>query len=732
MNIPPPLLWTTSFTLLFGLGALLPWVSRVLWRGRWREQAVDLSVGLALLGSLVGAVGAGPALFRTEWGETVPIFTLLPSLAGGDYLPRLVLEIRVDSLSAAFALLVAAFAAVVAFYSFGALRAGHFRRQKDWIASAFNVFVWSTLMSVIVNDLFSLLAVLEIMTLSFAWLALYKQDHYQDADLADHSHIPDAGQQKDARLAPQIYLIVSHTSTAFLLLAFLLLAQRAGSISFDDLRAAAGSAAPWTFFETLVFLLALAGLGIRAGLVPAHFWVSLVHPSSPTNTHAFSLGIAIKVAVFLMIRVFFQFLSPQVGWGYLLLGLAVVTAAVNVWYAIASHDLKKALAYHSVENVGIIVAGVGAALLFRAAGLFPAAALALAAGLFHLLNHAVFKGLLYLATGAIERQTDQNVDSERLGGLLRLWPWTAGAFLIGSISIAGLPPFNGFISEWLTVQALLRGLTGGTLPPLSELALVFGLIVLVASFALTAYCFVKIAGLTLLGQPRVEPQISARWAQTPEVPRTMRGAMLVLAALCLVLGVFPARVAALLGRVAGQALDPVYARLEQVPAPDTLFTGPLELPAVLQVVSVAGLVGMVAWAISRLRLGNSPKVVQPSDPWNCGTPYQSAQTQPTGAALSFLLRDLFGAGWESGSANLPVDYLPAALPLSDGAANGDPRSRQVVIEFFRVGYNYLIGWLLRSSARAERFFQNGDIRRYLLYILVANLLVLAIFLAIAR
>ena len=405
---------------------------------------------------------------------------------------------------------------------------------------------------VMVNDLLSMLITLELMTLAFGFLTLYKHTYYHFDDPAsrpDWYHQPDVASIKDARLAPQIYLIISHTSTVFLLLASLLLAIGAGGVSFDALRLHAAQCSP--FLATAVFLFALAGLGIRAGLVPAHFWVSLVHPTSPTTTHAFSLGIAIKVAIYLMYRFFFQFLPPQAWWGYLLLAIAVITALVNVWYAIASHDLKKALAYHSIENIGIIGVGIGVALIYapRNDDLGQwIVGLALAASLYHLLNHAIFKGLLYLCTGAIDDRTGQVVDIEHLGGLIRLWPWTSGAFLVGAVAIAGFPPLNGFISEWLTIQALLQGvmpiraqgislggdLTGGVTSAL-------GLTLLVASFALTAFCFLKIAGLALLGAHRATPQTIETWkTHSPtDVGAPMRSMMLVMALLCLIIGILP-------------------------------------------------------------------------------------------------------------------------------------------------------------------------------------------------
>lgn len=731
MSLVSPQFWVLSWTTLYMAGCLTPLVGRLLGKGRKQQVWADASILLALLGSLVGVVGAVTALTNpADWARTITLFEILPDLGRLSYLPRLVIQIRMDLLSSGFVLLIMAFAAAVAIYSFDALRALHFRRQQAWIAGAYNLFVWATVMVVIVNDLFSLIVALEIMTLAFGCLTLYKQELYQEPQ----PHQPEAEKRKEARLAPQIYLIVSHTSTAFLLVSALLLARRAGSFSYDDLRQAAGGPAP--FLEPAIFLLTLAGLAIRAGMTPAHFWVSLVHPASATTTHAFSLGIAIKVAVYLMIRFFFQFLKPQIGWGYLVLGLAVVTAAVNVWYAIASQDLKRALAYHSIENVGIIVAGIGGALILYAYDQPTLATLALTASLYHLLNHAVFKGLLYLGTGAIERQTNQIVDMEHLGGLLKIWPWTSITFLIGALAITGFPPFNGFISEWLTLKALLSALTSGTLSLSGALILGLSLVTLVASFALTAFCFVKITGLTLLGQPRSTADEIARWRQTPDVPWLMRSVMLVLAGLCFLLGIMPTGVSNLLDRISATSMGLPEERYTANLLTFGLQIGmpKVEHPAysMLQIIAVASLLGLGAFFISRARLRGRKKSLHITQPWNCGAPYSPSRGQYTEAALSFLIRDMVGAGWERERQKRPPDYLPTDMLLSEGAANTHPRTRQVVVEVFRRALNQVIDWLLSGSRRLEITAQNGDIRRYLLYILIANLAALSLFLILKR
>jgi hydrogenase-4 component B len=686
-----------------------------------RESSLNASLLLAFFGSFFGALvlgaiwlGALPPIHGEIW-----TFSWTPSL------PPLTWEFKIDRLSGFFGCLIAIFSALVAVYSFGALKAPHYHGQRHRIASAFNLFVWSTLMVVVANDVFSLIVVLEIMTLAFGYLALFKHTLYQDEKEAAHAT---EEKKKNARIAPQVYLIISHTSTVFLLIALLLLALMANSLSFDALRSNAVKLDP--ALATLIFFLALAGLGIRAGLTPAHFWVSLVHPSSPTTTHALSLGIAIKVAVYLMFRFFFQFLPTESWWGYVVLVVAVVTALINVWYAIASHDLKTALAYHSIENIGIIAVGIGVAMIFTPTKNDGAAqwiaALALVASLYHLLNHAVFKGLLYLATGAIDNQTHQVVEFNKLGGLIKIFPLTSAVFLVGAFSISGFPPFNGFVSEWLTLQSLLAGTTQLSAQFLTGCVVVlFSLVTLTSSFALTAFCFYKIAGLTLLGEPRSRDEERATW-EKHDVPRTMGSVMVVLAILCLVLGVFPGVVVPLLSPVVEAiglpALPAAPSWLGLAISPPE-SAAPTAVPSYSSVIPI--LVFVISFGIAIWLFTRGKRIKRPQTSWNCGTPYASSM-QYTSGALSFLLRDLFGAAGEAAPTNLP-DYLPARLDLSRST-----HYPQAVIEFFRATYNRLIHWLLSRSQAVGEIIQNRDIRRYLAYIFAANIVVLIIFLLSTR
>jgi hydrogenase-4 component B len=710
---------------IFGVGIVLPTLFR---RDAW---PVNCSLGLACAGSLFAIVLA--------------VLTQKPlqaDLATSSWLPdgwnepaamlQLRFEVRVDNLSALFMVLIGAFAALVSVYSFAALRAPHYRAQRHRIAAGFNLFVWATLMVVVANDAFSLIVALEAATLAFAFLTLYKHDLYVEEGECD------AEKWTNARIAGQVYFFASHISTALIILALLLLILNAGSMSFDRLRDSVVvkklDATPG--LTSTIFLLALAGLGIRAGLTPAHVWVPLAHPASPTTTHAFSLGIAIKVAIYLMVRVFFQFLQPEEWWGYVVLGAGSLTALVNVWYALHSHDLKTALAYHSVENIGIIVAGLGVALINSGPGMSETrralATLALVASLYHLLNHAVFKGLLYLCTGAIDHLTHQVVEFRWLGGLIKLYPWTSAAFLVGALSICGLPPFNGAVSEWLTLQALLNTaynlVTPVLTPKLGATFVIFGLTLLMTSFALTLLCFLKIVDLTLLGTPRCDRNAREQWDKR-DAPWLMRAPALLLAGLCLILGVMPLGITGPLEKIASDLVGTLPAATFRSPGLQVWIgnhsVAALPIDALLLLsFGLVLLVVLVEWQSRRRMRGRA--TARPPDAWMGGETFSPAAVRPTGAFLTSLLRDLVPEVPTWIRQRVP-EYMPAQFHVSESE-----QYPQTTTEIFRLMYNAVIAVVLHVSRTVSDTIQNGDISRYLLYILIANLVALVIFLGGVR
>ena len=333
------------------------------------------------------------------------------------------------------------------------------------------------------------------------------------------------GGDREARETVFHYLAVTHLGGVGTWIAILLLAH-AGAIG-NPAAINSGSG-----LQTAIALAALVGMGTKAGVMPLHVWLPRAHPIAPAPVSALMSGVMIKVALYGLVRVLVEWVGVLPVWfGVLVLAVGALSAVGGVVYALFQHDLKRLLALHSIENVGIIVLGIGACLILRARGADVWAAFALAAALLHTVNHAVFKALLFLGAGAFERAVG-SLELDRLGGLLRRMPWTGGAFLVGAMAIAGLPPLNGFASEWLTLQALLHVATYGHLG--DGIAGAIALAALAATAALAVFCFVKVVGLVLLGAPRTQAAAAAE-----EAPLPMRAAVVFLGLACVALGLAP-------------------------------------------------------------------------------------------------------------------------------------------------------------------------------------------------
>jgi hydrogenase-4 component B len=440
------------------------------------------------------------------------------------------------------------------------------------IACLTGVFVLTLIEVLCARDALTFLAGWELMTLLPAALIL-------------------VGRSDDAaRRAVFLYLAITHTAGAGTWVAVLLSAH--GGVLDGTHSVARGSG-----LQVAIALTALVGMGTKAGLMPLHSWLPRAHPIAPAPVSALMSGVMIKVAVYGLVRVLVDWLGVLPLWlGVLVLVLGALSAVGGVVYALFQHDLKRLLAFHSIENVGIIVLGLGACLLLRARGSETWAALALAAALLHTLNHAVFKSLLFLGAGAFERSVG-SLELDRLGGLLRRMPWTGSAFLVGSLAIAGLPPLNGFASEWLTLQALVHVPAYGGLGDGLAGALALG--ALGATAALAVFCFVKVVGLVLLGQPR-----RATVAEARDAPLSMRAAVVGLAGACVALGVVPGLLVAPLARLAPWPVSVPTTLTLHVPGTGSLPTVAIALVLVLLVPVLVALRGR--------------RVAAPTPTWVCG------------------------------------------------------------------------------------------------------------------
>jgi formate hydrogenlyase subunit 3/multisubunit Na+/H+ antiporter MnhD subunit len=508
------------------------------------------------------------------------------------------------------------------------------------------------------------------------------------------------------RHAGYVYILMASFGTLALLLAFGLLAGPDGNYAFAAIRSVTASQGAWP-----VLVLVLIGAGSKAGLVPLHVWLPLAHPAAPSHVSALMSGVMTKVAVYAFVRIVFDLSgAPDWWWGLIVLSIGGGTAVMGVLYALMEHDLKRLLAYHTIENIGIIFIGLGLALAFQANHMAAAAALSLTAALFHVFNHSVFKSLLFFGAGAVLMATGER-DMEHLGGLIHRMPQTAFAFLVGCAAISALPPFNGFVSEWMTFQAILLS------PELAQwgLKLIVPAVgaLLALSAALAAACFVKAFGVSFLGRPR-----GTAAEQAKEVDGFSRLAMFVFAALCFAAGILPGFVIDGLAPVVQSLLGsrmPMQASipwLSIVPIAESRSS----YNGLLVFLFIAFSAALAVYSIHLL----ASNVVRRAPPWDCGFPDPSPVTQYSAGSFAQPIRRVFGTlifrAREHVSIPPPGDMRPAQFHVD---------LRDLVWD---VLYAPLAGAVSMTADRLN-VLQFLTIRRYLTLVflaLVTLLLVLAI------
>jgi len=601
-------------------------------------------------------------------------------------LPWLGAHFRLDALAAFFLVVVNLGGAAASLYGLGY---GHHEEAPHRVLPFFPAFLAGMNLVVLADDAFSYLLCWEFMSLA-SW-ALVMAHHREPGNVK----------------AGYVYLVMASFGTLALLLAFGLLAGPAGEYGFAAIRAA-----PHTpYVAALVLILMLLGAGSKAGLVPLHVWLPLAHPAAPSHVSALMSGVMTKVAIYGFIRVIFDLLGPP-AWSasVVVLFFGSITAVMGILYAMMEKDLKRLLAYSTIENVGIIFVGLGLALAFQANGLKLAAALAFTAALFHVLNHSFFKSLLFFGAGAVLTSTGER-DMDKLGGLIHRMPYTSFAMLVGCVAISALPPFNGFVSEWLMFQAVLQS------PDLPQWALkimvpAVGAMLALAA-ALAAACFVKAYGITFLGRPRGAAAESAG-----EVDRTSLTAMFILAALCLLAGILPGLVIDALSPISLQILGgrmPIQANeawlsIAPIAESRSSYNGLLVMLFVALSASLAVLV-IHRFASRAIRRGPA---------WGCGFSDSTPAAQYSGASFAQPIRRVFGT------------MLFYARDHVDMPAPGDTRPARLRIELhdpvWEGMYEPIVAAVALSSERLNRL-QFLTIRRYLSLVfatLVTLLLVLAI------
>jgi hydrogenase-4 component B len=559
-----------------------------------------------LLTRLVFPLGALGALFIAGIGIAgllLPASAMILPIG----LPDLPFHLRLDALSAFFLVLLGGASFGVAVYASGYLRsmaAGPLALLALW----YHLFLAGMVMVLLADDAYAFMVAWEVMALSSYFLVT-----------TDHN-IP------EIRRAGFLYLLIAHVGAVSLLLTFGVLQGGHGDYTFRTMRAAEMT----PFWSSAAFLLALFGFGAKAGLVPMHVWLPEAHPAAPSPVSALMSGVMLKTAIYGLLRVTFDLLNVQIGWwGTLALALGLMTALYGVIFAAVQSDMKRLLAWSSIENIGVILAAFGLTLIFYTDGKGALAALTLTALLYHALNHAFFKSLLFVGTGSVLHATGVR-HMGRLGGLMRFMPWTAWLTLLGALAIAGLPPLNGFVSEWLLLQAFL--LTPGLTHPYLNMLIPVAAATVALAAALAAYVMVKFFGVIFLGQPRDPALHEAQDASWPE-----RLGMLWLAAGCVLLGLFPAQVIGWLAPVVRLLVDRTmvndgnWLMLAPVSAARASYA-----PLIFLAVVVAVLLLTYLW-VRRVYHGR----VRRSDPWDCGYPEQDARMQDSAEGFGQPIRHIF-------------------------------------------------------------------------------------------
>ena len=653
---------------------------------RKQRLMIDICFSLAAVASFLG-LAAG--VWTVAGGVTEKIVLLLG-------LPDLPFHLRLDPLSGFFLTVIGLLSFFVSVYSIGYVRGFLGKRSVTSLVIFYCLFIAGMFMVVMADDALIFLISWEMMAAASYFLVLFEHEHIEN------------------RRAAFLYMVVAHVGAIAILLSFGVMAGLAtgfkdfSGYTFDAMRATQFPVG----WATASFLLAFFGFAAKAGVIPLHVWLPEAHPVAPSNVSALMSGVMLKTAIYGIIRVTFDLIKVfPWWWGAMVLALGLISAIMGVLYALMQHDLKRLLAYHSVENIGIILIGIGLAMIFTSFKLPLMAALALIAGLYHTMNHAIFKGLLFMGAGAVLHATNER-NMEEMGGLIHRMPWTAALFLVGCVSISALPPFNGFVSEWLTFQAFL--LSPALPNPLLKLLIPLGAALLALTGALAAACFVKAFGVTFLGHWRGHHNPPVHEANWP-----MRFGMIMAALTCLGLGILPAMfidwmdilaeqlVGAKIGTSAG-----AYGWMWLTPvAPERAsYSGMIVFWGILAVV-------VSAYLLLHVRPGKIHRVPI----WDCGFEKINQRMQYNATSFSMPIRRIFGF------------FFSIREQVRFASHAGHPAFPKKLYYSLRIRDRFW-GWLYKpivvSSfwiARKVGKLQQGRIQAYLIYSFI-TIIVLLVFL----
>ncbi len=618
---------------------------------------------LILAGTIAGLSGVAAAL-NAENGIRLD---LLWSVPGG------ALALRLDPISSLFLLPLFFVVASGAVYGLG------YWPQSKQSANGRKLRLFYGLIS---GAMMLLLAARSCLLFLLAW---------ETMALCGYFLITTEDRKEDVRRAGYIYLIATHCGTLSLFGLFALLDYNSGSLLFPE----AATLSPVA--GGVMFMLGLFGFGMKAGLMPLHVWLPDAHAAAPSHASALLSGVMIKMGIYGLVRLTSFFAEIPAWWGWTLLLLGVVSGILGVALAIAQHDIKRLLAYHSVENIGIITLGLGLALLGRSYGEPTLVILGLSGCLLHVVNHGLFKSLLFLSVGSVIHAVGSR-EIDQFGGLLKRQRWTGLFFLGGAVAICGLPPFNGFVSEWLIYLGAFQPLNQ-TGSPLALVLLTAPVLALIGGLALA--CFVKVFGVTFLGEPR-----SSAAAEANESSRIMIWPMGLLLLACAWIGLIPTTLRSLLERAA------------------EAWTGSLPLPALTGELAPLGAISLVGWLLLLLLLlvgwsiqRQSRTAPRDVGTWGCGYPFPAASMQYTASSFADPLVRLFRFSLWTKRQGKEVDRL---FPTGDEFSSHTP---DLVLDRMLVPLFFWAAWLFRWLSR---LFQNGVVAIYLLYVALTLIVLLTL------
>lgn len=682
-SIPTPLeLTTASVLVLFAAALLSPVLSRLT---RSRTVLIYAVFPLAAAAALIAAFAGFIGVYNGTTGSFV-----LPL-----GLPDLPVYLRLDPLSGLFVAVIGLVSFFISIYSIGYMK-GFAGRPITAMTVFYCLFIAGMLLVVVADDAYSFMISWELMALASYFLVFFEDEHAEN------------------RRAAFIYILIAHIGAVSILLSFGVMAgfsagfENFGGYTFSAMRS---SHIP-PVWASAAFLLAFFGFAAKAGAVPLHVWLPEAHPAGPSNVSALMSGVMLKTAVYGIIRVSFDLLHVGNGWwGGLVLAVGLVSAVMGILYALMQNDLKRLLAYSSVENIGIILACLGLSMIFKSFNLAVLASLALTAGLYHVINHAVFKGLLFMGSGAILHATHER-NMEGLGGLIHRMRWTAPLFLIGCLSISGLPPFNGFVSEWLTFQSFLLSPVLGD--PLLNLLIPLGAALLALTGALAARCFVKVYGVAFLGHWR-----GKHGASVHEAGLSMRIAMILAAASCILLGVFPSYVIAWLdviteafvgARIGVTAGASGWMWLTPVAGERASYSAPMVLLVLFAIIG-----GVYVLFRSR------KEAIRRAPLWDCGFARTNERMQYSSTSFSMPTRRIFGFLF-----SIKETFRPSGSPGQGEYFHERFIYRLKIRDRVWWGFYKPVGqaafWLAKKTGK----LQHGRIQIYLLYSFI-TLIVLLVF-----